>query len=200
MQPPIRTTSALRRWVWSSVVACGLTLAACARSGGDGARPVDLDGRPFDLSQGAPSTTVVVFVATKCPISNRYAPEVRRLRDEFAPRGVRFLVVYPDGREPVDAIREHVAEYQLPSDVVRDPGHTLVARVGVSVTPEVAVLSREGDVIYRGRIDDRQVDFGKARAEPTRRDLELALVSVLEGRPVETRATQAIGCGIGPAR
>jgi hypothetical protein len=39
---------------------------------------------------------VLVFVRTDCPISNRYAPELRRLQDRFAPRGMAFWLVYPD--------------------------------------------------------------------------------------------------------
>jgi hypothetical protein len=58
------------------------------------------------------------------------------------------------------------------------------------------VLSPSGDVLYRGRIDDRVADFGKRRVEPTRRDLRLALDAILAGKPVQARLTKAVGCYI----
>ena len=36
---------------------------------------------------GALAMTVLIFISTDCPISNRYAPEIKRLHDEFAPKG-----------------------------------------------------------------------------------------------------------------
>ena len=43
--------------------------------------------------------TVLIFVSTDCPVSNRYAPEITRLLEEFSPRGVRFQLVYPNPLE-----------------------------------------------------------------------------------------------------
>src|SRR5688500_11889538 len=38
---------------------------------------------------------VFIFVSTECPISNRYAPEVQRLRQKFGQK-VGFWLVYPN--------------------------------------------------------------------------------------------------------
>ena len=42
---------------------------------------------------------VFLFTSTDCPISNRYAPEVKRLASAFVPQGVLFRLVYPDPHE-----------------------------------------------------------------------------------------------------
>jgi hypothetical protein len=181
-----------------SLLAVAFTLASsCARHD---AQVTDLDGRVVDPFEGAPRATVLVFVSTQCPISNRYAPELGRLHAELAPRGARFYLVYPLVTESDAAVREHVHEYAYPFAALRDPGHRLVGRAGASVTPEVAVFDRGGALAYRGRIDDRQVDFGKARMEPTRRDLKLALEAVLADRAPEVTRAPAIGCSIPPVR
>ena len=39
-------------------------------------------------------------------------------------------------------------------------------------------------LVYRGRIDDRYVDFGTARAAPTTRDLEQVLDAIVAGEAV----------------
>src|SRR5258706_7607896 len=44
-------------------------------------------------------TIVCLFTRTDCPISNSYAPEMRRIHEKFSPRGVAFYLVYPDPDE-----------------------------------------------------------------------------------------------------
>ena len=149
---------------------------------------------PF--SDSGAKATVFIFVSTDCPISNRYAPEIRRLRSRFEAEGIRFHLVYPNGDETPDSIRQHLADYQLDLPALRDPAHALVRHAGVKVTPEAAVFTSPNKLIYRGRIDDRNVDFGKTRTEPTRRDLQEVLESIVAGNPPSPRSTPAIGCYI----
>ena len=47
---------------------------------------------------------------------------------------------------------------------------------------------------YRGRVNDRYVDFGVDRPAPTTRDLDTALTNLVAGKPVEPKTTRAIGC------
>jgi thiol-disulfide isomerase/thioredoxin len=151
---------------------------------------IDFAGKPVHLFD---KTTVLIFVRTDCPISNRYAPEMQRLYREYSPR-VAFYLVYPDGAETAGAIQKHMAEYGYTFGALRDPDRSLVKLTHARVTPEAAVISARGDLLYHGRIDDRYVDFGKSRTEPTTHDLEDALQSVLAGKPVKVASTRAIGC------
>src|SRR5690348_9743395 len=89
--------------------------------------PTDLAGKPIDPLASAAPAQVFVFVRTDCPISNRYAPELQRLAAEFADRGVKFWLVYPDAAESPAAIKNHIAEFRFPGTPVRDLRHTLVA-------------------------------------------------------------------------
>lgn len=138
-------------------------------------------------------TTVLVFVTTDCPISNRYAPEVQRLAGRFAGK-VEFTLVYPVPTDSDAAIREHVRTFGYTVPWQRDRSQALVKKTGVTVTPEVAVIDSAGTVLYRGRIDDRYIDFGRDRPQPTVRDLERSLDAILAGKPVPVRETRAVGC------
>jgi hypothetical protein len=150
--------------------------------------------RPF-VSEGA-KANVFFFIMHECPVANGYAPEISRIATEYAGRGIRSHIVYfEDDLEPA-AARTHAREYGYKSGVVLDPEHLLVKAAGATVSPEAAVFSPSGELLYRGRIDDRVADFGKRRVEPTRRDLRLALDAILAGRPVPTRLTRAVGCYI----
>jgi hypothetical protein len=137
---------------------------------------------------------VYLFVSVECPISNRYAPEIQRLHRRFAAAGVRFTMVYPNPAEPADAIANHLDAYGYPGEAVRDPGHSLVRYGGITVSPEVLVVTPDGALVYRGRIDDRYLNLGVERPAATRHDLADALTDVLAGQPVREPRTQAVGC------
>ena len=148
------------------------------------------------LAEGDPASSVFLFMRSDCPIANRYAPELRRLHESFSPRGVRFWFVYVDPQEKSESIQRHAEEYQVPGGILRDSHHDLVRLTGARVTPEAVVFDAGGTLVYRGRIDDRYTDFGKARARPNRRDLKLALEAVLNGDAVAAPETRAVGCFI----
>ncbi|MDP2321375.1 MAG: redoxin family protein [Acidobacteriota bacterium] len=157
---------------------------------------LDLAGKavnPLALPAGR-IATVLVFTTTDCPISNRYAPEIQSLAARFAPQGIGFTLVYPVGTDTAAVIGEHVKTFAYSIPVVRDTAQELVKHTGARVTPEVAVIGAGGAVLYRGRIDDRYVEFGKDRPQPTERTLERALEAVVQGKPVAVRVTQAVGC------
>ena len=162
---------------------------------------LDLMGRRVEPLQATDAkTTVFVFIRTDCPISNRYAPEIRQLYERFASSSVTFWLVYPDPDESVETIRQHLKEYEYHLGVLRDPQHTLVKLAGVRVTPEAVVFVPGRRMVYRGRIDDRYVAFGKTRPGPTTHDLEQVLEAILEGRPITAKTTTAIGCFISDLR
>src|SRR4029077_7868371 len=72
-----------------------------------------LSGSPLDALQ-APAgekAIVLIFTSTDCPISNRYAPELRRIAEAFRSKGVAFRLVYPSPAEDARSIREHMTAY-----------------------------------------------------------------------------------------
>ena len=109
-------------------------------------------------------TTVLVFTTTDCPISNRYAPEIQRLATKFA-RDVRFVFVYPVPSDSEAAIREHRKKFG-DGEWRRDPSQQLVKLTGVTVTPEVAVMTADQKILYRGRIDDRYSNSARIGRSP----------------------------------
>lgn len=148
------------------------------------------------LAETGQKATVLFFVMHECPVANGYAPEIARIMSEYSGKGLRSFVVYVENDLTPAKAREHARDYGFKLGAVLDPQHLLVKLAGATMSPEAAVLSPKGEVLYRGRIDDRVTDFGKRRVEPTRRDLRLALDAILAGRSVSDRLTKAIGCYI----
>lgn len=147
-----------------------------------------------------PRARVFLFVRTDCPIANRYAPEIMKLHEQFCDVA-EFVLVYASPRESTSQIEAHTTEFyaqQIPA--LRDAQHSLVAHMGVSVTPEAVVYNKDKRMLYRGRIDDRYVDFGVTRAHPTERDLHDVLTAIQEDKQVAFRESKAVGCYISAAK
>lgn len=149
--------------------------------------PADWDGK---------RAVVLLFVSTDCPLSNRYVPEMNRIASAYAPRGVAFYAVQGDATVPLDQVRAHVKEFGYTFPYLIDPEESLAAYTGAVTTPEAAVLSPRGDLLYLGRLDNRLEDFGKERIVVTEFDLRDALNAVLAGKPVPHPRTKALGCTI----
>jgi hypothetical protein len=172
-------------------VVSGAASAGSAFAGVDGQAH-----NPFAESSNtaAVRARVFLFVRTDCPITNRYAPELQRLSQEFAAKGVGFWLVYPDPAATTQSIKDHIAQYSFPGTAVRDPRHELVKRAHVTIAPEAAVFDAAGRLVYHGRIDDQWVNPGKARPAATTHDLADAISATLAGRPPEQSETHAVGC------
>jgi thiol-disulfide isomerase/thioredoxin len=156
----------------------------------------NLDGKsidPFKTAQGR--VIVLLFVRTDCPISNRYAPVIQKLSEEFGAK-VSFWLVYPDAAESAARIRAHLAEFRYTLPALRDIHRALVNRAQVTITPETAVFDPLGKLVYHGRIDNWYEDFGRSRSAATTHELEGAVRMTLQGRPVVPDHADAVGCYI----
>jgi len=156
----------------------------------------DLEGRPTDpLAQAAGRITVLVFVRTDCPISNRYAPTIQKLSAEYAGR-VAFWLVYPDKAETATSIRKYLQDYGYRLPALRDPQRALVKSSHAEITPEVAVFEQKHELVYHGRIDNWYEGFSRPRGAPTTHELDDAIQAALSGRRPAVASAAAVGCYI----
>jgi peroxiredoxin len=139
---------------------------------------------------------VLFFIATDCPISNGYVPEMNRIAHDYASRGVRVYAVMADTTTPLAEVQKHAKDYGFTFPVLLDPRQILVRFTGASVTPEAAVISSGAAMVYLGRVDNRVEGFGSQRPQATQHDVRDALDEVLAGKPVAKPAMKAIGCSI----
>lgn len=204
----------MRRLVVWLVLSLGLLLPVAARA--EGAGPAAIGSqvpasltftdtrflpRPLaDLQRrgdGQPASALALcFVTRRCPIARRYLPELVRLEQVYRARGVRVVVVDATPDPDVLATAAFGQELDLPLPLVKDERGLAAGALGVTRSPEVALLDARGRLRYRGRVDDR-VRLGGARAEPTRRDLAAALDEVLSDAAVSVAETPVDGCLLG---
>jgi thiol-disulfide isomerase/thioredoxin len=154
-----------------------------------------LEREPLRVSTG--KANVLFFVTNECPVSNAFAPEIARICSDYKGKGINCTLVYVDPAMSDAQAREHAQEYRhgdYPKIV--DRRHELVNATGVTITPEAAVIDRQGKVVYRGRIDDSYAALGQPRRAVKSADLRDALDAVVAGKPIEKARTSALGCYI----
>jgi peroxiredoxin len=151
----------------------------------------DLDGKsvPFTALRGP--ITVVIFVATQCPVSNAYNQRMIAVYKDYTPRDVKFIFVNSNRSEPASEVRDHSHRAGFVFPVYKDANNVLANRFGAEVTPETYVIDSSGIIRYHGSIDDSQ---NEARIRT--RGLRNALDALLAGKPVEVTQTKAFGCTI----
>ncbi len=156
-----------------------------------------VEGRTLRLRpQGGQMAVVFEFLGTECPIANRVQPELERLARTLGARGVRFVAVYPNSGETPEGIRNQRAEAGLTVEAALDPQYRLTDRLRATVTPEVVAVASDGQLIYRGRVNDQFGGLGQGRPAPTQHDLEEALLAFLESGSARGVQTRPVGCRI----
>ena len=173
----------------------------------EGAGPVkefalkDALGSPHTRAEwtGRPAI-VLFFIATECPVSNGYAPEMTRLAKAFGPRGIVFRGINPDPDVTAAAAAAHAEEYGLPFPILLDPDQSVAGQAGVHVTPEAVIILPDGQVVYRGRIDDRYSPDGRRRPEGVVHELENAIEAILRNEMPVVPQTKPFGCPLVPCK
>jgi peroxiredoxin len=166
------------------------------------ARPVGFELRDTDGARHtaeewrARKAVVLFFTMTDCPLANGYVPEMNRMRAAYEARGVAFYAVQADNTASDATVKKYAQEFGYTFPMLNDSQLTLARLTGAKVTPEVAVLSPTGEVLYLGRIDNKVEDLTHPRYAATEPELRNALDEVLAGKAPKESKTRAVGCSI----
>ncbi|CAN5886893.1 hypothetical protein BH18ACI4_BH18ACI4_13110 [soil metagenome] len=152
----------------------------------------DGDGKEHSLnSLKGKNGSVLIFVATKCPVSNAYNERMEKLAQDYKTRGVNVIGINSNVAESATAVKAHAAQNNLTFTVLKDPANKIADRLGATVTPEVYFLDGNNKLIYRGRIDN-----AKDAARVNSSELRDAIEAALAGKPVAKTTATAFGCTI----
>lgn len=156
--------------------------------------PAASDGKAVALKEllARNKAVAILFIATKCPVSNAYNARMAALGKEYAAKGVPLVGINSNKSEPAAEVKEHAAKNGFTFAVLKDDGNRIADAYGASHTPEVFVVDPRGNLVYHGRIDESQDDAKNVKSP----DLRNALDAVLAGKPVTTAQTKAFGCSI----
>ncbi len=156
--------------------------------------PSASDGKPVALKEllSKNKGVAILFIATKCPVSNAYNERMASIAKEYTAKGIAFVGINSNKTEPAAETAEHAKKNGFGFFVVKDEGNKVADAYGAQKTPEVFLLDASGRLLYHGRIDENQDDAKGVRSP----DFKNALDAFLAGKPVPVAQTKAFGCTI----
>lgn len=157
------------------------------------------DGKSYSLADVAgPNGTVVVFICNHCPyvkaVIDRMAEDARTL----AASGIGFVAInandvttYPE--DSFDNMKTFAAEHALPFPYLYDESQQVARAYKAECTPDFFGLDAEGNVQYRGRLDEGRKDPPPPNAK---RELVEAMQMVATTGKAPEEQIPSIGCSI----
>lgn len=134
---------------------------------------------------------VILFIATKCPVSNAYNDRMEKLAQDYKAKGINVIGINSNNTEPAAEVKSHAGEKNLTFTILKDDGNKIADRLGATRTPEAYVIDAGGKLVYHGRIDNSQKTEGI-----TSNDLRDALDELVAGKAISKTGGAAFGCTI----
>ena len=135
--------------------------------------------------------TVLIFIATQCPVSNGYNERMEKLAQDFRARGINVIGINANSTESVADVKDHAAKNNLTFTILKDNGNKVADLLGATRTPEAYFLDASNKLLYHGRIDNSR-DITQVNSS----ELRDALEATLAGKPVAKATANAFGCSI----
>ncbi len=168
---------------------------------GDSAPDFDLkgtDGARHTLSGFADAELLVVFfTCNHCPYVIGSDEDTRRVADEYAEQGVRFVGINSNSAatKPMDGFEqmvERMRERQFPWKYLHDETQDVARAYGALRTPHFYLFDKGRKLAYTGRAMDNPMHPERSKVH----DLENAIVEALAGKPVSRSVTNPVGCNV----
>ena len=135
--------------------------------------------------------TVLIFIATQCPVSNGYNERMEKLAQDFKTRGINVIGINANSTESAADVKDHAAKNNLTFTILKDTGNKVADLLGATRTPEAYFLDAGNKLLYHGRIDNSR-DITQVNSS----ELRDALEATLAGKPVAKATANAFGCSI----
>ena len=156
---------------------------------------IDLNGKIYDLRQNDEQRVrTFVFLSIECPVSNSYTNTLNALHRDSRDREAELFAVVSDGTITRALASEHFKEFKAEFPVLFDASGQLAREFKPTHVPEAFVVAANGQVVYRGAIDDTWGGVGQRRAMAQKRFLSDAIVAATANKPVLVEKTEPVGC------
>ena len=151
-----------------------------------------------DLTTGKDATVAVsaekkalalVFLSAKCPCSASHEPVLTALAERFP--DISFIGIHSNQNEETTQAESHFEKAKLPFAVLQDTGNRWADTYGAFKTPHLFLINSQGEVVYRGGVDD-----SRHAENASRHYLADALEAVESGRHPSVQETRTLGCVI----
>ncbi len=141
---------------------------------------------------------LVVFLCNHCPYVKHVADELKRIADDYMPRGIAVvgissndIAAYPE--DSPEKMREEklLRGYAFP--YLFDATQKVAKAYHAACTPDFFLFDAKLQLVYRGQMDDSRPKTDKP---VTGADLRAALDAVLSSKPPLEKQIPSLGCNI----
>jgi peroxiredoxin len=205
-------TSVLRRPLFAVLSVCLLLLAAPAASAqsqatvGDSAPNFtlpDTEGEEHTLADYEGKYVVLEWLNFGCPFVGKHygSGNMQRLQETYTDEGVVWLSIVSsaEGRQgyypPAEMKAQKKKHNGNMTAILLDPSGTVGKTYGAKVTPHMYVINPDGELIYKGGIDDRPTT-DEADIEGATNYVRNALNQAMNGEEVSPKTAQPYGCTV----
>lgn len=156
---------------------------------------LDLKGatHPLDQNDGL-RTRAYVFLSTHCPVSNGYIQTLNALHARFPDQPIDLYGVVSDSSVTRFEAGEHFREFKAQFPILFDSSGLLLQALKPTHVPEAMVLDRNGQLVYRGAIDNAWEALGRRRPKAEKEFLADAIDAALKNTVPVLAATKPVGC------
>ncbi len=165
------------------------------------------DGRTYTLKDFADAKSLlVIFTCNHCPTAQYYEERLKKLVDDYKPKGVAVVAIMPNDDKAVRLdelgytdlgdsledmkIRAEHKQFNFPYLYDGERQETTTS-YGPQATPHAFLFDSARKLQYAGRIDDSErLEFMKTQ------DLRRALDEVTAGKEITNKQTKTFGCSI----
>ncbi len=163
----------------------------------------DSTGKTVKLSDYRGKYVVLEWTNPECPFVRKHydSGNMQGLQKEWGARDVVWLAVNSTNQSSYEyKSPQQMGEWMRAKDAAPKAalidGTSATGRAyGAKTTPHMFVVSPDGDVIYRGAIDDRR-STNPADAKSANNYVRAALSEALAGKPVTVASTTPYGCSV----
>lgn len=157
-----------------------------------------VDGRTYsnkDFSDA--KALLIMFICNHCPYVKAVEDRLIELGKKVQPKGAKLVAIcandpaeYPEDGFPHLKARWESKKYPFP--YLHDETQTTAKAFGAVCTPDFFLFDKSRRLVYRGRLDDSW----KNPAKVQRRELEEAVLAVLDGNVPSPEQIPSMGCSI----
>jgi thiol-disulfide isomerase/thioredoxin len=137
--------------------------------------------------------SVFVLLSPECPLCKNYSTVLNKINGQFS-GDLSVYGIVPGKAYSAKEISKFIKDYKINFPVYVDSKKELTTYIKGTVTPEVILMNQQGEVIYRGAIDDWVSDLGKKKLVVSNEYLKTAIKQYLQNQTVSIKSVEPIGC------
>ena len=140
---------------------------------------------------------VVLYVqGNSCPIVRKSVETFENIREEYAPKGVRFFMINSNLQDNRETIALEAENFNIETPILVDRDQIAADILDIQITAETFVLNpADWSITYRGPIDDR-LGYGSDKGKASNAYLTDVLDQVLSGEDIAQQYIKTKGCAV----